>query len=114
MEAPIPSVPLTRNYKLRPGKALEMLVKRDNLEWITARDDRVVRCECSCDREELPMVLLGPVTASMCCANMRSLSSNAFAAKNCNIILAMAMLQRRMYLSIIAINVFWKKRSERF
>ena len=92
MEAEDPPALHAWEWKLRAGKAMEMGVKRDKKHWMAAQDDRVVRCECSCDREELLMVLLGPMTAGICYANIRSFSSNAFAAKNCNIITAMALL----------------------
>ena len=51
-------------WKLRPGRKVEMRVKKDKQPWIAARDDRIVRCECSCDWEELPMVLLRSATAT--------------------------------------------------
>lgn len=87
-----------------------MDVKRDKKNWVTARDDRVVCCECSCDQEELPMVLLDPATSTNCYANIRPFSSNASSAKNYNIITAMALLRRLTYKNIIAINVFLKIR----
>ena len=52
-----------------------------------------------------------PVFATL---NMRPLSSDAFAAKNYNIITVMALLQRRTYTSTIAINVFLKIHIQRF
>lgn len=45
---------------------MEMSVKTDRPKWAAAQDDQVVRCECSGDREELPMVLPFPLTASLC------------------------------------------------
>ena len=89
---------------------MEMGVKRDKEHWTAARDNRVVRCECSCDREEQPMVLLGLglAMANNCYAKIWSSSSNASAAKSCNIITAMALLERRTYTSITVINVFLK------
>lgn len=51
-------------WKLRPGRKVEMRVKKDKQQWIAARDDRIVRCECSCDWEELPMVPLRSATAT--------------------------------------------------
>lgn len=92
MEVQDPPALPTWNWKLRAGKEMEMGVKRDKQQWIAARDDRVVRCECSCGREELSMVHLTSATASVCDANTRTFSSNAFAAKSCNIINAMALL----------------------
>lgn len=89
MEARDSPTRLTWNWKLRAGKELEMCVKRDNQQWVA---DRVVRCECSCDLEEVPMVLLDPATAITCHANIKSFSSNAFAAKSCSIITAMGLL----------------------
>ena len=62
MEAEDPPGLHAWEWKLRAGKAMEMGVKRDRKQWMAAQDDRVVHCECSCDREELLMVLLGPVT----------------------------------------------------
>lgn len=92
MEAHDPPALLRWNWKLRAGKEMEMGVKREKQQWIAAWDDRVVRCECSCDLEERPMVLLGPTTARLCYANIRSFSSNALAARNYNIITAMVLL----------------------
>ena len=59
---------LAWNWKLRAGKAMEMSVKRDRPKWAAAQDDQFVRCECSGDREELPMVPPFPLTASFCYA----------------------------------------------
>lgn len=60
IEANDPSALVTWNWKLRKGKEMEMGVKRDKRQytrqWIAALDDRVVRCECSCDQEEPAMV----------------------------------------------------------
>lgn len=95
------------------GKALEMDVKKNTLQWYPDGDDRVVRCECSCDREEVPMVFLDPVTANLCETNIRLFSSDVFAVKNCSIITAMVLLKRCVYRSITAINVFLKTRMER-
>ena len=93
MEAHDSPALLTWNWKLRAGKAMEMSVKRDRQKWAATRDDQAVRCECSCDREELLMVIPFPLTASVCCAkHYLSYSSNAFAAKICNIITVMALL----------------------
>ena len=50
-----PALP-TWNWKLRPGKEMEMSIKSDKQKWAATKDDRTVRCECSCDKEELPMV----------------------------------------------------------
>lgn len=61
MEAHGPPALPTWNFKLRPAKALAMDVKKDKRQWIASLDDRVVRCECSCDREEPPMVLPWPL-----------------------------------------------------
>lgn len=56
MEAHDPPALLRWNWKPRAGKEMEMGVKREKQQWIAAWDDRVVRCECSCDLEERPML----------------------------------------------------------
>ena len=68
MEAHDPPAPLTWNWKLRAGKEMEMSVKKDKQQWTAVQDDQVVRCECSCDWEELPMVLSFPLAANVCYA----------------------------------------------
>lgn len=113
MEAKSPPASRIWDWKLRMGKALEMDVKKNTLQWYPDGDDRIVRCECSCGLEELPMVLPDPATANMCETNLRLFSSDVFAAKNCSITTAMVLLKRRVYRSIIAINVFLKTRMER-
>ena len=60
---------LTWNWKLRAGKEMEMSIKSDKQKWVATQDGGVVRCECSCDREELPMVLSLPLAASNSYAN---------------------------------------------
>ncbi len=92
METHDPSALLAWNWKLRAAKSMEMGVKRERKQWISDQDNRVVRCECSCDQEESLMVLLSPVNGRYLLANINSFSSGAFAAKNCNIITAMALL----------------------
>ena len=69
MEKRDPPALLTWNWKLRAGKEMEMRVKRDKKRWAATQDGRVVRCECSCDREEQPMVLSLPLAANNCYAN---------------------------------------------
>ena len=64
MEIHDPPALLTWNWKLRAGKEMEMSIKSDKKKWEATQDGRVVRCECSCDREELPMVLSLPLAAS--------------------------------------------------
>ena len=66
METNDPSALLAWNWKLRAAKSMEMGVKRERKQWISDQDNRVIRCECSCDQEESLMVLLGPVTAGNC------------------------------------------------
>ena len=66
MEMHDPQAVLTWNWKLRAGKEMEMSVKREKQKWAPTQDDRAVRCECSCDWEELPMVLCLSLTASIC------------------------------------------------
>ena len=60
---------LTWNWKLRAGKEMEMSIKSDKQKWVATQDGGVVRCECSCDMKELPMVLSLPLAASNCYAN---------------------------------------------
>ena len=60
---------LTWNWKLRACKGIEMSIKSDKQKWVATQDGGAVRCECSCDREELPMVLSLPLAASNCYAN---------------------------------------------
>ena len=69
METHDPPALLTLNWKLRAGKEMEMSIKSDKQKWAATQDGRIVRCECSCDREELPMVLSIPPAASNCYAN---------------------------------------------
>ena len=109
-----PPALLTWNWKLRAGKELEMSIKSDKQKWAATQDGRAVGCECSCDREELPMVLSLPLAASNCYTNNRSVSSNVLAAENCNTITVMATFQRRTCQSIIAISVFLKIHMQRF
>ena len=91
MQTRDPPAPLTWNWKLRAGKEMEMAVKTDKQQWTGARDGQTTRCECSCDGEEWPMVHSLPLTAEVATLNIM-LSSNAFAAKDCNTITAMALL----------------------
>ena len=114
MENNDPPALLTWNWKLRAGKEMEMRVKRDKKRWAASQDGRVVRCECSCDREELPMVLSLPLAANSAMLTIRSVSSNAFAAESCNTITVMATLKGRTWQSTIAISVFLKIRMQRF
>ncbi|CAF9927706.1 DNA binding protein [Imshaugia aleurites] len=60
-------------WKLRPGRKVEMRVKKDKQQWIAARDDRIVRCECSCDWEELPML------QCTCCQKLQHYQCYGFA-----------------------------------
>ncbi|CAD6568308.1 MAG: DNA binding protein [Alectoria sarmentosa] len=64
---------LTWNWKLRAGKDMEMAVKRDKQQWIAALDDRVVRCECSSDREESSML------QCICCHKLQHYHCYGFA-----------------------------------
>ncbi len=66
MEAHDPSALLAWNWKLRAAKLMEMGVKRERKQWISDQDNRVIRCECSCDQEESLMVVLSLVTADIC------------------------------------------------
>lgn len=59
--------------KLRPSKALEMTIKKYNRQWIASSDDRVVRCECSSDREEPPML------QCVCCDKLQHYHCYGFA-----------------------------------
>ena len=68
MQAHNPPAPLTWNWKLRAGKEMEMAVKMEKQQWTVARDGHTMRCECSCDREEWPMVRSLPLTAWSCYA----------------------------------------------
>lgn len=104
---------LTWNWRLRAGKEMEMIIKRDKKKLAATQDGQVVRCECSCDREEQPMVLSLPVAVTAM-LTIRSASSNAFAAERCNTITVMATLEKRTCLNIIAISVFLKIRMQRF
>ena len=66
-----PPALLTWNWKLRAGKELEMSIKSEKQKWAATQDGRAVHCECSCDREELPMVLSLQLAAGKCYTNSR-------------------------------------------
>ena len=66
IQAHDPPATLIWNWKLRAGKEMEMGVKKDKQQWTVARDDQTIRCECSCDREEWPMVGSLLLTALSC------------------------------------------------